>query len=178
MLFGESTFAEVAFSSSPRDANVIVSVIKNQLNITIGSVGIIASAIIEDPDPNQVTLGLGILTITGDANFTVTGSQVALGIGNFVVTAAANVNVTGNTLTLATGNVIVTGTCVSKSRWIRSIFRYSRTGNYYMERYNTRSNNGLDTNSTLLNYGINLFNRPIIRTYHNRRKSRFVGNNY
>jgi hypothetical protein len=112
MLFGESTFAEVAFSSSPRDANVTVSVIKNQLNITIGSVGIVASAIIEDPDPNQVTLGLGILTITGDANFTITGSQVALGLGNITVTADANVNVTGNALTLATGNVIVTGTAL------------------------------------------------------------------
>jgi hypothetical protein len=112
MLFGESTFAEVAFSSSPRDANVTVSVVKNQLNITIGSVGIIATAIIEDPDASQVTLGTGALTITADANFTVTGNTTALGIGNFVVTAAANVNVTGNTLTLATGNVTVTGTAL------------------------------------------------------------------
>ena len=112
MLFGESTFAEVAFSSSPRDANVIVSVIKNQLNITIGSVGIIADSIVENVDPNRLTLGLGTLSITGDANFTVTGSQVALGLGNITVTADANVNVTGNALTLATGNVIVTGTAL------------------------------------------------------------------
>ena len=112
MLFGESTFAEVAFSSSPRDANVIVSVIKNQLNITIGSVGIIAESIVEDVDPNRLTLGLGTLSITGDANFTVTGSQVALGIGTIVVTADSNHTVTGNSLTLATGNVTVTGTAV------------------------------------------------------------------
>mgnify|MGYP003660224741 len=112
MLFGESTFAEVAFSSSPRDANVTVSVIKNQLNITIGSVGIIAESIVEDVDPNRLTLGLGTLSITGDANFTVTGSQVALGIGTIVVTADSNHTVTGNSLTLATGNVTVTGTAV------------------------------------------------------------------
>ena len=109
MLFGESTFAEVAFSSSPRDANVTVSVIKNQLNITIGSVGIIAESIVEDVDPNRLTLGLGILAITGDANFNVTGSQVSLGLGNFVITADANINATGNALTLATGNVTITG---------------------------------------------------------------------
>jgi hypothetical protein len=112
MLFGESTFAEVAFSSSPRDANVTVSVIRNQLNITIGSVGIIADSIVENVDPNRLTLGLGTLSITGDANFDVTGSQVALGLGNFVVTADANVTVTKNTLTLATGNVTVTGTAL------------------------------------------------------------------
>jgi hypothetical protein len=112
MLFGESTFAEVAFSSSPRDANVTVSVVKNQLNITIGSVGIIADSIVENVDPNILTLGLGTLSITGDANFDVTGSQVALGLGNFVVTADANINATGNTLTLATGNVTITGTAL------------------------------------------------------------------
>ena len=112
MLFGESTFAEVAFSSSPRDVNVTVSVIKNQLNITIGSVGIIADSIVENVDPNRLTLGLGTLSITGDANFDVTGSQVALGLGNFVVTADANINATGNTLTLATGNVTITGTAL------------------------------------------------------------------
>ena len=109
MLFGESTFAEVAFSSSPRDANVTVSVIRNQLNITIGSVGIIADSIVENVDPNRLTLGFGTLSITGDANFDVTGSQVALGLGNFVVTADANINATGNALTLATGNVTITG---------------------------------------------------------------------
>ena len=112
MLFGESTFAEVAFSSSPRDANVTVSVIKNQLNITIGSVGIIAESIVEDVDPNRLTLGLGTLSITGDASFNITGSQVSLGLGNFIVTAGATANVTGNSLTLATGNVTVTGTAV------------------------------------------------------------------
>ena len=112
MLFGESTFAEVAFSSSPRDANVTVSVIRNQLNITIGSVGIIADSIVENVDPNRLTLGLGTLSITGDANFDVIGSQVALGLGNFVVTADANINATGNTLTLATGNVTITGTAL------------------------------------------------------------------
>ena len=104
MFFGGTSFAELPWATSGPDTGVIVNVNGNQLNITIGSVGIIATAIIEDPNGSQVTLGTGALTITGDANFTVTGNATTLGIGNFVVTAAANVNVTGNTLTLATGN--------------------------------------------------------------------------
>jgi hypothetical protein len=59
--------------------------------------------------PNILTLGLGTLAITGDANFNVTGSQVSLGLGNFTITADANINATGNALTLATGNVTITG---------------------------------------------------------------------
>ena len=109
MLFGESTFAEVAFSSSPRDANVTVSVIRNQLNITIGSVGIIADAVTENLTPNRLTLGTGALTITADANHTVTGNAVSLGIGAFTVNIDTNVTPSGNSLTLATGNVTITG---------------------------------------------------------------------
>ena len=111
-MLGFGSFAEFPFATVAPDTGVIINANGNQLNITIGSVGIIASAIIEDPDPNQVTLGLGTLSITGDANFTVTGSQVALGLGNIIVTADANHTVTGNALTLATGNVIVTGTAL------------------------------------------------------------------
>ena len=84
----------------------------NALNISIGSVGVIADSVVQDPDPNRVTLGLGTLTITGDANLTVTGNPTSLGLGAFTVTADANVSPTGNALTLATGNVTVTGTAL------------------------------------------------------------------
>ena len=112
MLFGFGSFAEFPFATVAPDTGVIINANGNQLNITIGSVGIIASSIVEDVDPNRLTLGLGTLSITGDANFNVTGSQVSLGLGNFIVTAGATANVTGNSLTLATGNVTVTGTAV------------------------------------------------------------------
>ena len=109
MLFGTASFAETPFASLPTDGNAEVIVNGNSLTITIGSVGIIADSIVEAVDPNQVTLGLGTLTISGKANVTVTGSQVALGLGTIVVTADANVSPTGNALTLATGSVTVTG---------------------------------------------------------------------
>jgi hypothetical protein len=109
MSLGFDAISALPFATSTNIGAVNVQVTGNALTITIGSVGIIADSIVEDPDPNQVTLGLGTLTISGKANVSVTGSQVSLGLGTITVTAAANAVVTGNALTLATGNVTVTG---------------------------------------------------------------------
>jgi len=112
MLFGFFSFAERPFSTVDFDNNVSVQVTGNALSISIGSAGIIADSIVEIPDVSQVTLGTGTLTITGDANFTVTGSATSLGIGDFIVTADSNTSVTGNSLTLSTGSVTVSGTAL------------------------------------------------------------------
>ena len=109
MSLGFDAISALPFATSTNIGAVNVQVTGNALTITIGSIGIIADSIVEDPDPNQVTLGLGTLTISGKANVSVTGSQVALGLGTITVTADANVSPTGNALTLATGNVTVTG---------------------------------------------------------------------
>jgi len=109
MSLGFDAIAALPFATSTNIGAVNVNVTGNALTITIGSVGIIADSIVEDPDPNRFTLGLGTLTISGKANVSVTGSQVALGLGTIVVTADANVSPTGNALTLATGSVTVTG---------------------------------------------------------------------
>jgi hypothetical protein len=109
MSLGFDAISALPFATSTNIGAVNVNVTKNALTITIGSVGIIADSIVEDPDPNQVTLGLGTLTISGKANVSVTGSQVALGLGTITVTADANVTAVKNALTLATGNVTVTG---------------------------------------------------------------------
>ena len=109
MSLGFDAISALPFATSTNIGAVNVQVTGNALTITIGSVGIIADSIVEDPDPNQVTLGLGTLTISGKANVSVTGSQVALGLGTITVTADANVTAVKNALTLATGNVTVTG---------------------------------------------------------------------
>ena len=109
MSLGFDAIAALPFATSTNIGAVNVAVTGNALTITIGSVGIIADSIVEAVDPNQVTLGLGTLTISGKANVSVTGSQVALGLGTIVITADANVSPTGNALTLATGSVTVTG---------------------------------------------------------------------
>ena len=109
MSLGFDAISALPFATSTNIGAVNVQVTGNALTITIGSVGIIADSIVENPDPNQVTLGLGTLTISGKANVSVTGSQVALGLGTITVTADANVTAVKNALTLATGNVTVTG---------------------------------------------------------------------
>ena len=109
MSLGFDAISALPFATSTNIGAVNVQVTGNALTISIGSVGIIADSIVEDPDPNQVTLGLGTLTISGKANVSVTGSQVALGLGTITVTADANVTAVKNALTLATGNVTVTG---------------------------------------------------------------------
>jgi hypothetical protein len=109
MSLGFDAISALPFATSTNIGAVNVQVTGNALTITIGSVGIIADSIVEDPDPNRLTLGLGTLTISGKANVTVTKNELSLGLGTITVTAAANAVVTGNALTLATGNVTVTG---------------------------------------------------------------------
>ena len=112
MLFGFSSFAEQPFSTASDSNEVTIQVLGNALSISIGSVGITADSIVENLDPNRLTLGTGSITISADANLSVTGNATALNIGSFIVTAGATANVTGNSLTLDTGNVTVTGTAL------------------------------------------------------------------
>ena len=110
MSLGFDAISALPFATSGPDSDVLVTVTGNSLSITIGSVGIIADAVTENLTPNQLALGTGALTITADANHTVTGNAVSLGIGAFTVNIDTNVTPSGNSLTLATGNVTVTGT--------------------------------------------------------------------
>ena len=112
MSLGFDAISALPFATSGPDNNVSVSISANQLTITIGSVGIIADAVTNVPDPNALTLGLGTLSITGTANVSVTANPLTMGIGTITVTADANTSVTGNALTLATGNVTVSGTAL------------------------------------------------------------------
>jgi hypothetical protein len=109
MSLGFDAISALPFAASGNEGNVTINVTKNALTITIGSVGIIADSIVEDPDPNRLTLGTGTLTISGKANVTVTKNELSLGLGTIVVTADANVTAVKNALTLATGSVTVTG---------------------------------------------------------------------
>ena len=108
MSLGFDAIAALPFATSGPDSDVAVVVTGNSLSITIGSVGIIADAVTEEADPNRLALGTGTLSITADANHTLTGNAVSLGIGAFTVNIDTNVTPSGNSLTLATGNVTIT----------------------------------------------------------------------
>ena len=108
MSLGFDAISALPISSAGPENSVNVTVTKNALTITIGSVGIIADSVVESVTGSGVTLGLGQLSISGKANVSVTGSQVSLGLGTITVTADANVTAVKNALTLATGNVTIT----------------------------------------------------------------------
>ena len=108
MSLGFDAISALPFATSGPDTDVSVVVTGNSLSITIGSVGIIADAVTENLTANQLALGTGTLSITADANHTVTGSAVSLGLGAFTVNIDTNVTPSGNSLTLATGNVTIT----------------------------------------------------------------------
>ena len=108
MSLGFDAISALPFATSGPDSDVSVVVTGNSLSITIGSVGIIADAVTENLTPNQLALGTGTLTITADANHTVTGNAVSLGLGAFTINIDTNVSPSGNSLTLATGNVTIT----------------------------------------------------------------------
>jgi hypothetical protein len=108
MSLGFDAISALPFATSTNIGNVDIQVTGNSLSITIGSVGIIADAVTEEADPNRLALGTGTLSITADANHTVTGNAVSLGIGAFTVNIDATATPSGNALTLATGNVTIT----------------------------------------------------------------------
>ena len=108
MSLGFDAISALPFATSGPDNSVNITVTKNELTITIGSVGIIADAVTENLTPNQVTLGTGTLSIRTDVDHTVTGSQVTLNIGNVSISTDVDVLPSGVDLTLATGNVTIT----------------------------------------------------------------------
>ena len=108
MSLGFDAISALPFATSGPDSDVSVAVTGNSLTITIGSVGIIADAVTEEADPNRLALGTGTLTITADANHTVTGNAVSLGLGASTINIDANATPSGNSLTLATGSVTIT----------------------------------------------------------------------
>ena len=87
--------------------------LKNTLTINIGNPAITADSITEVPDPNRLTLGLGTITITADANVSPTGSQVVLNTNFPATSVSTSVDIVPsvNQLTLATGNVTITADC-------------------------------------------------------------------
>ena len=112
-MLGFSSFAELPFAtSSESDGAVTISVTGNALQISIGDVGITADSIVEIANPNRLTLGAGTVTITADANLSVTGNATTLSVGTVIATADLIVPVTGNALTLSAGTVTVTGTAL------------------------------------------------------------------
>ena len=63
MSLGFDAISALPFATSTNIGAVNINVTGNALTISIGSVGIIADSIVEDPDPNRLTLGLSLIHI-------------------------------------------------------------------------------------------------------------------
>ena len=110
MLLGFAAFAERPFSTVADDNSVTITATANTLAISIGNPGISADAIIEDPTGSQVTLGIGTVTLTADANVTGVKNELVLGTGNVTASAGATVTAVKNELVISSGTVTITGT--------------------------------------------------------------------
>ena len=110
MSLGFDAISALPFATAQTAVDVQVNVVRNQLTIDIGNPAISADSITEIPDPNRLTLGLGTITITADANVSPTGSQVVINTNLPAGSASTSVDITPavNQLTLATGNVTIT----------------------------------------------------------------------
>ena len=109
-MLGFSTFSEFPFATVAKDNNVTITITGNALTVSFGNPGITADAIVEIPDPNQVTLGIGTVTLTADANLTAVKNELVLGTGTVTATAGANITAVKNELVISSGTVTITGT--------------------------------------------------------------------
>ena len=110
MSLGFDAISALPFATAQTAVDVNIQVVKNSLTINIGNPAISADSITEVPDPNRLTLGLGTITITADANVSPTGSQVVINTNLPAGSASTSVDFTPsvNQLTFATGNVTIT----------------------------------------------------------------------
>ena len=113
MSLGFDAISALPFATAQTAVDVNIQVVKNTLTINIGNPAISADSITEVPDPNRLTLGLGTITITADANVSPTGSQVVLNTNFPATSVSTSVDIVPsvNQLTLATGNVTITADC-------------------------------------------------------------------
>jgi hypothetical protein len=110
MLLGFDTFARFPFSTVGDDNSVSIAVSGNNLILTIGPVGISATAITQTSGADPLVLGIGTITISGTGQTDVTGSPLIMATGSVTVSATAGVTVTGNQLTISSGTVTISGT--------------------------------------------------------------------
>ena len=108
MSLGFDAISALPFATAQTAVDVQVNVVRNQLSISIGNPAITADSITEIPAPNRLTLGLGTISITADANVSPTGSQVVISTGTPEATTSVDITPAVNQLTLATGNVTIT----------------------------------------------------------------------
>ena len=110
MNLGFDAISQLPISQVGADNTVTIIATGNNLVANIGNPNISADSVTENITGNQLTLGIGTVTIVGTANLEAPKTPLTLGTGNVTVSADANVEASGNNLIIRTGSVTITGT--------------------------------------------------------------------
>ena len=110
MNLGFDAISQLPISQVGADNVVTITVTGNNLIANIGNPNISADAVQQNVDPNQLTLGIGTVTIVGTANLEAPKTPLTLGTGTVTVSANANVTASGNNLIISSGSVSIVGT--------------------------------------------------------------------
>ena len=84
MLFGFDTFARVPFAAIDDHNNVTINSGANALTIAVGPLAIASSSVIQQAAGDPLTLKIGSVTITTQANLTATAMPLTLDVGDFM----------------------------------------------------------------------------------------------
>ena len=110
MNLGFDAISQLAISQVGADNVVTIAVTGNNLVANIGNPNIAADAVQENVDPNPLTLGVGTVTLVGNANVTAAKNPITLGTGTVSVTVDASIEASGNNLIIRSGSVTIVGT--------------------------------------------------------------------
>ena len=109
MNLGFDAISQLAISQVGADNVVTIAVTGNNLVANIGNPNIAADAVQENVDPNPLTLGVGTVTLVGNANVTAAKNPITLGTGTVSVTVDASIEASGNNLIIRSGSVTIVG---------------------------------------------------------------------
>ena len=110
MNLGFDAISQIPIYQVGTDNTVTIIATGNNLIANIGNPNISADSVTENITGNQLTLGIGTVTIVGTANLEAPKTPLTLGTGNVTVSADANVAASGNNLIIRSGSVSIVGT--------------------------------------------------------------------
>ena len=110
MNLGFDAISQFPISQVAADNKVTVVINGNNLTLSIGPVNVAADAVQEQTTGDNFVLGVGTVTLVGNANLTAPKTPLTLGTGTVTVTADANVTASGNNLIIRSGSVTIVGT--------------------------------------------------------------------
>ena len=110
MNLGFDAISQFPISQVGNDNVVTIVATGNNLIANVGNPNISADSVTENITGNQLTLGIGTVTIVGTANLEAPKTPLTLGTGNVTVSADANLEASGNNLIIRSGSVSIVGT--------------------------------------------------------------------